>query len=74
MKTFIIRAEKTQVGYYTIKCKSLEEAAAQAKYLMEVSPKTVIEFEKCEEIILPEKVMVIDQHYQEFTGKEKKNG
>ena len=31
MKTYMIRVEKTQVGYYNIKCKSLEEAEAQAK-------------------------------------------
>ena len=46
MKTYVIRAERKLVGYYTIKCKSLEEAKAQAKYQMAVSPKTVTEYEK----------------------------
>ena len=73
MKTYVIRAERKLVGYYTIKCKSLEEAKAQAKYQMAVSPKTVTEYEKQEEIILPEESMVI-QPYNEFTNKEKENG
>jgi len=68
MKTYMIRCEKTSIGYYNIKCKSLEEAKAQAKYQMAVSPKTVMENEKCEEIILPKESMVI-QPYNEFTGK-----
>ena len=71
METYIIRCEKTEVGYYRIKCKSLEEAKAQAKYQMAVSPKTVTEYEKQEEIILPQESMVI-QPYNEFTDKEKK--
>ena len=73
MKTYAIRAEKKQIGYYTIKCKSLEEAKAQAKYQMAVSPKTVTEWEKQEEIILPQESIVI-QPYNEFTNKEKKDG
>lgn len=71
MKTYIIRAKKTQVGYYTIKCKSLEEAKAQAKYQMAVSPKTVTEHEKQEEIILPQEPMVV-RTLNEFTDKKKK--
>jgi len=73
MKTYMIRCEKTSIGYYNIKCKSLEEAKAQAKYQMAVSPKTVTEWEKQEEIILPQESMVI-QPYNEFTNKEKKDG
>jgi len=73
MNTYIIRAERKLVGYYTIKCKSLEEAKAQAKYQMAVSPKTVTEWEKQEEIVLPRESMVI-QPYNEFTNKEKKDG
>ena len=72
MDTYIIRAERTLVGYYTIKTKSLKEAKAQAKYQMAVSPRTVIEHEKQEEIILPQKPMVIQTH-NEFTDKEKKD-
>jgi len=70
MNTYIIRAERKLVGYYTIKCKSLEEAKAQAKYQMAVSPKTVTEYEKQEEIILPKEAQVI-QTFNEFTGKDK---
>jgi len=73
MKTYMIRCEKTSIGYYNIKCKSLEEAKAQAKYQMAVSPKTVTEWEKQEEIILPQESIVI-QPYNEFTNKEKKDG
>jgi hypothetical protein len=73
MKTYMIRAERKLVGYYNIKCKSLEEAKAQAKYQMAVSPKTVTEWEKQEEIILPEESMVI-QPYNEFTNKGKEDG
>jgi len=65
----MIRAERKLVGYYNIKCKSLEEAKAQAKYQMAVSPKTVTEWEKQEEIVLPQESMVI-QPYNEFTDKE----
>ncbi len=71
MKTFIIRAERTLVGYYTIKTKSLEEAKAQAKYQMAVSPRTVTEHEKQEEIILPQEPMTTQAH-NEFTGKGEK--
>tara|TARA_A100000172_G_scaffold79686_2_gene67330 strand:+ start:1423 stop:1644 length:222 start_codon:yes stop_codon:yes gene_type:complete len=70
MKTFIIRAERKLIGYYSIKAKSLEEAKRQAKYQMAVSPKTVTEWEKQEEIILPQESIVI-QPYNEFTGKDK---
>ena len=70
MKTYMIRAERKLIGYYNIKCKSLEEAKAQAKYQMAVSPKTVTEYEKQEEIILPQEPMVVQQH-NEFI-KEKK--
>ena len=73
MKTYIIRCEKKEVGYYHIKCKSLEEAKRQASYQMAVSPKTVTEYEKQEEIILPQEPMVI-KPYNEFTDKEKNNG
>tara|TARA_A100000172_G_C2949747_1_gene78678 strand:- start:257 stop:466 length:210 start_codon:yes stop_codon:yes gene_type:complete len=64
MKVYNIRAERQQVGYYSIKCKSLEEAKRQALYQMAVNPKTVIEFEKCTEIILPEEAQVIEPHNQ----------
>ena len=72
MKTYVIRGERTSIGYYTIKCKSLEEAKRQAKYQMDVSPKTVLQEEKYEEIILPETMEV--EWYNQFTGKEKNNG
>lgn len=68
MKTYTIRYEKTQVGYYTFKCKSLEEAEAQAKYQMAVNPKETIESGKCEEVTLP-KIHTIDRDYLEITGK-----
>ena len=69
MKTYVIRAERKVVGYYTINCKSLEEAKAQARYQMAVSPKTVTEYEKQEEIILPKEPMFIEST-NEFTGKK----
>ena len=72
MKTYIIRCEKKEVGYYHIKCKSLEEAKRQASYQMAVRPNTVTEYEKQEEIILPQEPMVI-KAYNEFI-KEKKDG
>ena len=68
MKTYTIRVEKTQVGYYTFKSKSLEEAEAQAKYQMAVNPKETMQFAKCEEVTLP-KVNIIDRDYLEITGK-----
>jgi hypothetical protein len=71
MKTYMIRAERKLVGYYNIKCKSLEEAKAQAKYQMAVSPRTVTEHEKQEEIILPQEPMTTQAH-NEFTGKGEK--
>ncbi len=68
MKTYMIRVEKTQVGYYSIKCKSLEEAESQAKYQMAVNPKETMQFDKCEQVKLP-KVHVVDKDYLEITGK-----
>ena len=68
MKTYSIRVEKTQVGYYSIKCKSLEEAQEQAKYQMAVNPKETMQFVKCEEVTLP-KTHVVDKEYLEITGK-----
>jgi hypothetical protein len=65
----MIRVEKTQVGYYNIKCKSIDEAESQAKYQMAVNPKETIEFVKCEEVALP-KVQIVDQSYQEITDKD----
>tara|TARA_R100000781_G_scaffold60916_1_gene38924 strand:+ start:3130 stop:3414 length:285 start_codon:yes stop_codon:yes gene_type:complete len=73
MKTYIIRAEKKAIGYYTIKAKSLEEAKAQAMYQMAVRPTTAMETSTCDEIKLPKESMVIDEDYLEFTGKEKEN-
>ena len=69
MKTYMIRVEKTQVGYYSIKCKSLEEAKEQAKYQMAVNPKETVQFDKCEEVTLP-KVYVVDRDYLEITDKD----
>tara|TARA_R110002153_G_scaffold8388_2_gene36090 strand:+ start:1593 stop:1817 length:225 start_codon:yes stop_codon:yes gene_type:complete len=69
MKTYTIRVEKTQVGYYSIKCKSLEEAKAQAKYQMSVNPKETMQFDKCEEVTLP-KVHIVDRDYLEITDKD----
>jgi len=69
METYMIRVEKTQVGYYNIKCKSIDEAESQAKYQMAVNPKETIEFVKCEEVALP-KVQIVDQSYQEITDKD----
>ena len=68
MKTYTIRVEKTQVGYYTFKCKSLEEAEAQAKYQMAVNPKETTQFAKCEEVKMP-KVHIVDRDFLENTGK-----
>ena len=69
MKTYSIRVEKTQVGYYSIKCKSLEEAESQAKYQMAVNPKETMQFDKCEEVKMP-KVQIIDRDYLEITDKD----
>tara|TARA_R110002020_G_scaffold221523_2_gene429579 strand:+ start:561 stop:785 length:225 start_codon:yes stop_codon:yes gene_type:complete len=74
MKTYTIRVEKTQVGYYNVQCKSLEEAKAQAEYQMTVNSQMTIHFDKCEEINLPKESMIIDQDYLEFTNKGEKNG
>ena len=69
MKTYTIRVEKTQVGYYNIKCKSLEEAESQAKYQMAVNPKETMQFDKCEEVKMP-KVQIVDRDYLEITDKD----
>jgi len=69
MQNYTIRVEKTQVGYYNIKCKSLDEAKAQAEYQIAVNPKETIQFIKCEEVKLPN-VQVVDQSYQEITDKD----
>jgi len=69
MKTYMIRVEKTQVGYYNIKCKSLDEAKAQAEYQMAVNPKETMQFDKCEEVTLP-KVHIVDRDYLEITDKD----
>lgn len=69
METYMIRVQKKQVGYYSIKCKSLDEAKAQAEYQMAVNPKETVEFVKCEEVTLP-KVQIVDQSHQEITDKD----
>ena len=71
MKTYVIRAERKTVGYYTIKCKSFEEAKRQASYQMDVNPQRCTKEENYDEIVLPEKPMVIES-YNEFI-KEKKD-
>lgn len=71
MKTYIIRAERKTIGYYNIKCKSLEEAERQASYQMDVNPQECLREEKYEEVITRREPMVIES-YNEFTGKEKK--
>jgi len=60
MKTYTIRAERKQVGYYSIKAKSLEEAKAQALYQLSVRSTTAFEIEKCEEIELPVEPITVD--------------
>mgnify|MGYP007073184347 FL=1 len=70
MKTYMIRAERKVIGYYHIKTKSFEEAKRQASYQMDVNPQNCLEEEKYEEIVLPEKPMLIEP-YNEFI-KEKK--
>jgi|TARA_Y100000361_G_C11146946_1_gene338614 hypothetical protein len=74
MKTYRIRVEKTQVGYYSVECKSLEEAKAQGEYQMFMNPHETMQFNKCEEVRLPKETMIIDQDYLEFTNKGEKNG
>jgi hypothetical protein len=69
MKTYMIRVEKTQIGYYNIKCKSLDEAKAQSEYQMAVNPKETVEFIKCEEVTLP-KVQIVNEGYEELTSKD----
>ena len=70
MKTYVIRAERKVIGYYHIKCKSLEEAKRQASYQMDVNPQNCLEEEKYEEVNVGREPMVIES-YNEFTGKEK---
>tara|TARA_R110000751_G_scaffold55703_1_gene119479 strand:+ start:574 stop:786 length:213 start_codon:yes stop_codon:yes gene_type:complete len=69
MKIYNIRAENKQIGYYSIKAKSLEEAKAQALYQLQV--KSTVAVEICESVEIPSKVIVIDHEYLELTGKEK---
>jgi hypothetical protein len=69
MKTYNIRCEKTQIGYYNVQCKSLEEAKTQAEYQMAVNPQSTIKLDKCEEVVMPPESMVIDQDYLKFTDK-----
>ncbi len=69
MKIYNIRCEKTQIGYYSVECKSLEEAKAQAEYQMAVNPQSTINLDKCEEVAMPPKSMIIDTDCLEFTDK-----
>ena len=69
MKTYNIRAEKKQIGYYSIKAKSLEEAKAQALYQLQVKSTTAVEM--CEAVEIPSEVIVVDQDYLELAGMEK---
>jgi hypothetical protein len=70
MKTYMVRAERKTIGYYHIKCKSLEEAKRQASYQMDVNPQNCLKEEKYEEVIVGREPMVIES-YNEFI-KEKK--
>ena len=65
MKTYVIRCEKTQIGYFSFKCRSINEAKAQAKYQMAVNPKQTIQFDKCEEVKIP-KPYIIDEDYKQL--------
>jgi len=65
----MVRAEKKTIGYYHIKCKSLEEAKRQASYQMDVNPQNCLEEEKYEEVVVGREPMVIES-YNEFI-KEK---
>jgi hypothetical protein len=69
MKIYNIRAEKKQIGYYSIKAKSLEEAKAQALYQLSVRSTTAVEI--CESVEIPSDVIVVDQDYLELIGMEK---
>jgi hypothetical protein len=74
MKTFNLRVSTTQVGYYSVKAKSLEEAVAQAQYQLLVNPPreidgTIKEVKTHELFNLPEKPMEVEP-YNEFTGKD----
>ena len=69
MKIYNIRAEKKQIGYYSIKAKSLEEAKAQALYQLSVRSTTAVEI--CESVEIPSDVIVVDQDYLKLIGMEK---
>ena len=69
MGIYNIRAEKKQIGYYSIKAKSLEEAKAQALYQLSVRSTTAVEI--CESVEIPSDVIVVDQDYLELIGMEK---
>ena len=43
MKTFNLRVSTSQVGYYSVKAKSLKEAVARAEYQLLVNPPREIE-------------------------------
>ena len=77
METYHLRVTSTQVKYCSVTAKSLEEAVAQAEYQMLVNPVTELDgtikqIKSYELVNLPDKPMIIDQDYLEFTGKEKK--
>ena len=69
MGIYNIRAEKKQIGYYSIKANSLEEAKAQALYQLSVRSTTAVEI--CESVEIPSDVIVVDQDYLELIGMEK---
>ena len=69
MEIYNIRAEKKQIGYYSIKAKSLEEAKAQALYQLQVKSTTAVEM--CEAVEIPSELIVVDQGYLELTREEK---
>ena len=68
MKTYNIRAEKKQIGYYSIKAKSLKEAKAQALYQLQV--KSTVAVEICESVEIPSEVIVVDQDYLKLTNNK----
>lgn len=75
MKKFNLRVSTSQIGYYTIEAKSLEEAVAQAHYQLLVNPPreidgTIKEIKTHELVDLPKETMVIDQDYLEFTQEK----
>lgn len=67
MKIYNIRAEKKQIGYYSIKAKSLEEAKAQAMFQLQVGSTVAVEI--CESVVIPENVIVVDHDYLELANK-----